>query len=446
VTVDSVPRKGTSAFISQYVPGSPRMPVVLVAAHAPPTARTRRPLGALMARSFRQTWRAMRDPLFPPSYEDWAAEHQMLLRLVVELFMAAGEWPTLNELQRDLVRDGVRIDVGAAAHGIPNPLGFRQGERLVLTLFGLRLVPESAPLLDAFMQALHTAAARYVDPDNPSPVLSDRDVPGGRAAKEIVAREAPFLGSTVAARVDGEWWTRRVDRAMARYLDIKTIDDYLRQRRDELESSPVWNWPQEPPRQPRARFDARGALEFLLAAATVVGLVLAAPLWVGAATAGATVAYGLMRSSRLAWAVAVAVATLCWIGYSLAHARHHQPHASGSAIVGFVGGCSNYQVYAQNRWKPYGTIIRTSPSTLSTPNGTFAPNQVVAVNGWVQSQVAYPTNDPPFNNDIWFHLADGAGWVSFGGVRATPVSEDPTGHAGGGAPAPAPTKCKGAIQ
>ncbi len=168
----------------------------------------------------------------------------------------------------------MRIDVGAAAHdGIPKPLGFRQGERLVLTLFGLRLIPEAAPLLEAFVQTLRVAAARYADPDDPNPILSDCDVPGGAAVQEIVWREAPFVGSTVPA-LDDQQRAREVDRAIARYLDVETIDDYLRQRRDELRSSPLWNWPKEPPRQPRARLDTRAALEFVLVATTIVGFIL----------------------------------------------------------------------------------------------------------------------------------------------------------------------------
>jgi hypothetical protein len=117
-----------------------------------------------------------------------------------------------------------------------------------------------------------------------------------------------------------------------------------------------------------------------------------------------------------------------------------------SDIVSMSGGCTAYQVFAQNRWAPLGTAIRDQPNVLSKQIGSFPGNMSIAVNGWVYGRAAYPTNTPPWNSNVWFHLADGAGWVSFPGVRATPTSPDPTGHAYGGDPAAAPTICEGAVE
>jgi hypothetical protein len=117
-----------------------------------------------------------------------------------------------------------------------------------------------------------------------------------------------------------------------------------------------------------------------------------------------------------------------------------------SAVVGMSGGCTPFQVFAQNRWAPTGTAIRDAPNVMSAQNGSFPGNMSISVNGWVNSRPAYPTNTAPWNSGIWFHLADGAGWVSFPGIRATPTSVDPTGHANGGTPAPTSPRCQGAIQ
>ena len=119
--------------------------------------------------------------------------------------------------------------------------------------------------------------------------------------------------------------------------------------------------------------------------------------------------------------------------------------AGRSAIAGFSGGCSTYEVYSENRWAPVGTAIRAQPSVLSTQEGSFAPNSVIRLNGWVHGEAAYPTNVTPYNSNIWFHLSDGAGWVSFPGVRAKPTTFDPTGMASGGPPAPTPAKCLGTV-
>lgn len=119
---------------------------------------------------------------------------------------------------------------------------------------------------------------------------------------------------------------------------------------------------------------------------------------------------------------------------------------SNPAIVGFTGGCASFTVYSEDRWSPVGTTIRAAPNVLSTPEGSYAPNSKIAVNGWVISRPAYPTNVAPFNSGVWYHLTDGDGWVSFPGVRAARTTFDPTGQAPGGPPAPTPPQCKGAIE
>jgi len=159
--------------------------------------------------------------------------------------------------------------------------------------------------------------------------------------------------------------------------------------------------------------------------------------------------------SREAWfgfafsvflAVAAAGSAPWWWKY-VDHPSAQAASSAGSGeIVGMSGGCAPYQIFAQDRWTPVGTAIREQPNVLSTQVGSYVPNKSITVNGWVYGRAAYPTNPPPWNSGIWFHLADGSGWVSFPGVRATPTSFDPTGHADGGDPAPTPQDCQGAVQ
>lgn len=134
----------------------------------------------------------------------------------------------------------------------------------------------------------------------------------------------------------------------------------------------------------------------------------------------------------------VAVTTLASLG-TLA-ACGGPTHAEAS----FNGGCSKYGVYAQNRWAPLGTAIRVQPNVLSPQIGSFEGDTVIAVNGWIHTdKEVYPTNTPPWNSNIWFHLANQNGWVSFAGVRGAPTAPDPTGLANGGEPAPTPQDCEG---
>jgi hypothetical protein len=116
--------------------------------------------------------------------------------------------------------------------------------------------------------------------------------------------------------------------------------------------------------------------------------------------------------------------------------------ATAITPIGFSGGYAPFELYAQNRWIPHGTAIRTAPSPTSREVGSYSPNHLVDVNGWVYGVVTYPKNTPPFNSNVWYHLADNNGWVSFAGVRSQPAINDPTLRANGGPPAPVSSLCE----
>lgn len=117
-----------------------------------------------------------------------------------------------------------------------------------------------------------------------------------------------------------------------------------------------------------------------------------------------------------------------------------------AGVTGFVGSCDPFRVYAQNRYPPLGAAIRAAPEVESRQMGSEAGNKAIIVDGWVRSRVGYPSNPPPWDSDVWFHLADDSGWVSFAGVRELPTSPDESGlDPDGGPPAPASEACHGAI-
>lgn len=109
------------------------------------------------------------------------------------------------------------------------------------------------------------------------------------------------------------------------------------------------------------------------------------------------------------------------------------------------GGCEAFRVYAQNRWDPLGTAVREEPNVLASKlDPSFAPNEVIAVDGWLDTgEPVYPTNPAPWNSGIWFRLANREGWISFAGVRGEPTTPDPTGLSDdGGLPALPPKDCE----
>lgn len=123
------------------------------------------------------------------------------------------------------------------------------------------------------------------------------------------------------------------------------------------------------------------------------------------------------------------------------------PVSTGTGLVpvGMTGGCTTFRIYAQNKFNPVGSAIRTAPTPTAPIMRTIAPNYQMFANGYVQGDVAYPLNRPPLNNNIWFHLSDG-GWVSFAGVRSLPTDLDPTGRGDDGPLVPLLSQCLGVLQ
>ena len=122
-----------------------------------------------------------------------------------------------------------------------------------------------------------------------------------------------------------------------------------------------------------------------------------------------------------------------------------EPSAS-TKHTAFVEGCDEFDVIVQNRWDPLGAAIRPAPDVDSGKVGSFGGNDKVEVDGWVETEPAYPNNGEPWNSDVWFHLEDGLGWLSFAAVRGEETTYDPTGLEDGGKPAPTPAECETAYQ
>lgn len=163
-----------------------------------------------------------------------------------------------------------------------------------------------------------------------------------------------------------------------------------------------------------------------------------------ASTVGALVVYALYKSSARGLAVLGIVCATVLGGAAVATFRKEAP----DGVASFVGGCAPFTVYAQNRWEPFGASGRATPAPTGTKVRSFSSNELVAVDGWVRTRAPYLANKPPFNSDVWFHLADDSGWVAFAAVRADPTVPDPTGGFSddGGRPAPMAAECSGSVQ
>lgn len=171
----------------------------------------------------------------------------------------------------------------------------------------------------------------------------------------------------------------------------------------------------------------------------MVWYALAAVVAVAAVLAGHFLAKGL-------YALAIVALILVGVGAYAQAAHDDSSGARGSSSL--VGGCASFNVYAQNQFPPLGTLRWSAPDVTAKREPGFAGNELITVDGWVKAQSPYgATNDPPWNADVWFHLADGSGWVTFAGVRSAPTGPDPQNGLGPGSdPVPLDPVCQGSVR
>ncbi len=169
----------------------------------------------------------------------WVAGNGPLVEQALEIFVATGEWPEVDALQRDLDRE-IRpiIDVRAALRLMPR----LQGEmRLIepthvqLPLRLLRFVTSADYLLQLCLVIVQRALTIYQSDAEPAVVSSNdlqlvREANGNlsvlmRAAQLVADNWPDPLGS--GSRGDGSWHYA-VNGPIARnLLGIKTIGDYF---------------------------------------------------------------------------------------------------------------------------------------------------------------------------------------------------------------------------
>jgi hypothetical protein len=199
----------------------------------------------------------------PERSQTWAFEHNELMERIVEELLRTGAWPPLKELTRQLAREQRPVALRSLFWQMPKPLGFVENnpERVILTLFGLRVTRAGHKLLDGFVEILKLATQRYGGEDS-APVITHADVAcciSGlethlTALSELLLRGTPFLGSGSGSPEDE--WVREVADDIVRYWDVASIDDYLCIRAAELSQSPQFGWPSPVPLIDDSRFAA----------------------------------------------------------------------------------------------------------------------------------------------------------------------------------------------
>lgn len=178
----------------------------------------------------------------------WVLTNRGLVDRAFAVWLEAGDWPTVERLQRDLDRGGDPAEVEAAYRAMPTYMGEvypRTVGTVVLPLYVLRFVPDAAPLLSVCWQILRRGIELYFsDDDAPElrstdPLLRQRvdtnvDMLGRAAALLMSDYPSPFGGGTLG----GEDWTRQINGQTARqFRDVTTLDEYLARQAEIVDSA-----------------------------------------------------------------------------------------------------------------------------------------------------------------------------------------------------------------
>ena len=196
----------------------------------------------------------------PPRYLDeetheWALHNLPFLRAVFAEFDGDGDWPPIDVLQKRLVRKGERLNVSAAAYGLPHSLGHRESalppappgeQHIVLSLFALRYLHEARDLLGSFMAFLRLVVDRYANADDRDEVVARRadlveigltESQATKLSQIILHGGVHFLAGGIS---DIASWERTVhEPALVPLLDVQDIDGYLTVEGALLSRSPM---------------------------------------------------------------------------------------------------------------------------------------------------------------------------------------------------------------
>jgi hypothetical protein len=192
-----------------------------------------------------------RPDYLPPAMLDWAERYAWLLDEVASRWLDAIEPPKRADLQQALMARGSDVYLADVLHEMPTPLGWieSQDQRIVLSLFGLRVAPCMKQQLVGLGGLVAIAVSRYRT-SGPRASISVGDIErelhiprsGALALSTRLFAELPFLGSTVSVESAQDGEARDVREDVVRYASVRTTDDYLKIRANEIRGHPQFGW------------------------------------------------------------------------------------------------------------------------------------------------------------------------------------------------------------
>jgi hypothetical protein len=162
----------------------------------------------------------------------WGDAHQATLDAIFDAFMSGGDWPDIDELQRDLDRRRASIDLSGELREMPPSLGGGRSPSLAhLTVRGLHQVPRALPLLLNYMRVIRVAVDRYHSEES-NPAVTNKDL----TALGITGHDAVLVSQVVigegwpfgGGHGDGDGsWSRDVGRDLRYVAGAETIEAFL---------------------------------------------------------------------------------------------------------------------------------------------------------------------------------------------------------------------------
>lgn len=159
------------------------------------------------------------------------------MQLSFDEFHRRGEWPSIEQLQKRLLRAGDHIDLYAVAARIPGELGtdpVRVQSKCYLAVAGVAVCDGSEDECRDFLRVLRLAVDKYLadeDGADVQPSIASAELSGvgitGVALKRLYEMTdwAPFLGGGSSAP-DGSW-ERYVQPATRHFIKVRTIEEYV---------------------------------------------------------------------------------------------------------------------------------------------------------------------------------------------------------------------------
>jgi hypothetical protein len=216
-----------------------------------------------------------------PTLRAWVGHHGAALDAIVAAFVRDNAWPDPVELERGLRAEGDPAGVLAAVTTMPRALGWRDHSpsRVTLTLFGLACVPRARSLLEALLNTMWVALARFDDPSVPA-ILSRGDVATELGLDDdamnvlslILLGPGNFFLAGGNANLDE--WRLAIDERVVLYQDVDGVDGLIRQLAAErLNSPPLELAPATVDSLARPMAEEQNGLQsVLVVAAAVLGL------------------------------------------------------------------------------------------------------------------------------------------------------------------------------